>query len=554
MLMCNPRAPTVAGPMLKASPFPNEAPIVPLPSLSHEPPLIESATGFASLADAFAEGVAATGPGPISSVSPKTKTVRTVHVMTSHLRSRGHSFPRLRAPPKQAAAQPELRVPSIGNRGPLGCPYAPKRPVRVHGSGWPSNLCWREPMIASEETKRLRPGRRQRNRHADIGIMPSATPPPAYAELREFLRAHRARLRPQDVALPVQSRRRFPGLRAEDVAELAGVSTKWYLLFENGSAKRRFSLAFIQRVASALQLGPRERARYLRLALPSAVEGGPRSLLTSAQEALLRRRPAVIRGLRRALARCQLSLAYQPIWSADGTRITGVEALLRWRSADLGAVGPGEFVPIAEEVGLIRALGAFALREACQQSGRWRNAGLEIRLCVNISPIQLRSKNFARDVRRLLEQHGLPAHQLELEITEYTPLDTDPVTSAALEALRRYGIRIALDDFGTGFGSYRSLQQLRAHAIKIDRSFVANLPGDASSLAICRSITALAHDLGLAVVAEGVEHEDQRALLQAIGCDEMQGYLFSRPVSAEQCTALLESYALNAHREASGNE
>ncbi|TAM78239.1 EAL domain-containing protein [bacterium] len=384
----------------------------------------------------------------------------------------------------------------------------------------------------------------ERRRRADIPSVQHENTDYRRGLLREFLRARRARLLPRDVALPTHARRRFPGLRAEDVAELAGVSTKWYLLFENGHRERRFSLAFIQRVAEALQLGQRDRARFLRLALPFAADTGQRSMLTPAQEAMLRRRPAIARGLRAALARRQLSLAYQPIWCADRSRVTAVEALVRWRSAELGVVTPGEFVPIAEEVGLIKALGSFVLQEAFQQAKRWQRAGLgDIRLCVNLSPVQLRAKRFVQEVRALLEQTPLPPRLLELEITEHTQLDADPTVLAAVDALKALGVRVSIDDFGTGYSSFRSLKTLRAQAVKIDRSFVAELPGDPFCLAITRSIVALAHDLGLVVVAEGVEREEQSVLLQSMGCDELQGFLLSRPLSADQCTALLEARA-----------
>ncbi|MDE2572449.1 MAG: EAL domain-containing protein, partial [bacterium] len=254
-----------------------------------------------------------------------------------------------------------------------------------------------------------------------------------------------------------------------------------------------------------------------------------------------RRRLLIETGLRLGLARNEYSLRYQPIWNAKTHGIVGVEALLRWNSAELGPVEPDEFVPVAEEVGLIRPIGFWVLREACRQGTVWRDAGYApIRMCVNVSPHQLLSKQFVERVRSILEETGFEPAMLDLELTERGMLDAESRATATLADLERLGVRISIDDFGMGYSSLRYLKTVKAHTIKIDRYFVNEVPDDAYSIAVAESIISLAHSIGVRVVAEGVETLAQCNLLQFLDCDELQGFYLARPLPAQELAHLLE--------------
>ncbi|MFK7896872.1 MAG: putative bifunctional diguanylate cyclase/phosphodiesterase [Myxococcota bacterium] len=239
--------------------------------------------------------------------------------------------------------------------------------------------------------------------------------------------------------------------------------------------------------------------------------------------------------LRRALERDEFHLVYQPIRDGRTGRVSAAEALLRWTDSDGESIGPDEFVPLAEETGLIVDIGAWVLREACMQASAWQAAGYEpIRMSVNISVNQLRSAGIMTTVNDILCESELSAADLELEITETSILDANPNIVAAVEGLANLGIGFALDDFGTGYSSLSALQRFPIERLKIDRSFVSGLGRDASDEALCSAISALAKRLGLAVVAEGVETQDQVHFLVGMECQELQGYLFSRPLPADQ--------------------
>lgn len=256
--------------------------------------------------------------------------------------------------------------------------------------------------------------------------------------------------------------------------------------------------------------------------------------------AALQRRLEVERTLREALGENELRVVYQPIWCAASLRVVGVEVLSRWESSSLGVVEPEEFIPIAEETRLIHPIGAWVLREACRQLAAWLRAGLgPIRLCANVSAHQLRSKTFFQSVRTILEETGLRPHLLELELTERAMLDSDPSTLETLSKLRDLGVCLSIDDFGTGYSALSCLKTMRVDTVKIDRLFIKDVPHDRFGEAIARSIVALAHSLDLRVIAEGVETLAQRSLLASIGCDELQGFLLARPVSADECAKLL---------------
>ncbi|WP_423008939.1 EAL domain-containing protein [Undibacterium sp. JH2W] len=239
--------------------------------------------------------------------------------------------------------------------------------------------------------------------------------------------------------------------------------------------------------------------------------------------------------LRRALERNELAVFYQPQARMDNGEIIGMEALVRWFHPTRGMVSPLEFIPMAEETGLIIALGEWVLRTACTQMRNWMDKGLgHLRVAVNLSVSQLLEKDFAGTVEQVLVDTGLPARMLELEITESTLMENAQDTLAALDRLRSLGVRLTIDDFGTGYSSLSYLKRFPVDIIKIDRSFVRDIPGDADDAAIVTGIIALAHSLRLEVVAEGVETREQLDFLRAQSCDILQGFYLSKPIPAQQ--------------------
>jgi diguanylate cyclase (GGDEF)-like protein len=243
-------------------------------------------------------------------------------------------------------------------------------------------------------------------------------------------------------------------------------------------------------------------------------------------------------GLRRALANDEFLLMYQPQLEVRDGCITTVEALVRWQPPGGELVPPLDFIPFAEECGLIDAIGAWVLQRACRDAAAWLQCGLDLRVAVNLSPMQFRASALLDTVRDALAASALPADRLELEITESALMADDAATHDTLAALRALGIGIALDDFGTGYSSLSYLKRLPLGKLKIDRSFVSGLPDDADNLAIVGAILALARHLGFSITAEGVETAAQAALLGSLEADSLQGYLFSRPVPAEEIVAL----------------
>jgi len=245
--------------------------------------------------------------------------------------------------------------------------------------------------------------------------------------------------------------------------------------------------------------------------------------------------------LRRAIQADELTLFYQPVCAADTGMITGAEALLRWTDPEMGPVSPVEFVPVAEDSGLIVAIGEWVLRVACEQAQSWQEAGFEpLRMAVNVSGIQFRHGNFPNTVARALEESGLSPAHLEIEITESTIMENDAATIDALQSLDEMGVRLALDDFGTGYSSLSYLRRFPISRLKIDRSFVSELPGNRDDAALTAAIVTMAHSLRLGVVAEGVETLEQAEHLQNLGCDDLQGHLFSAAVPASDFASLLE--------------
>jgi len=247
--------------------------------------------------------------------------------------------------------------------------------------------------------------------------------------------------------------------------------------------------------------------------------------------------------LRTALAQHELSLHYQPKIDLHSGRIIGAEALLRWNSPALGAVSPAEFIPLAEETGLILSIGRWVLRTACEQHVAWRAAGLPpVPLAVNLSPRQFADEELLPDIRRVLHDTGLAAQMLELEITEGMVIADPQRALRTVQAIKRMGVRLAIDDFGTGYSSLAQLKRYPIDTLKIDRSLVCGLPGDVFDAAITDAIVVMSRALALTVVAEGVETVAQREFLLARGCQQMQGYQFSKPLPAHEFAALVRRH------------
>ncbi|MEO8004920.1 MAG: PAS domain S-box protein, partial [Betaproteobacteria bacterium] len=244
--------------------------------------------------------------------------------------------------------------------------------------------------------------------------------------------------------------------------------------------------------------------------------------------------------LRRAVERGEFILAYQPQVNIKTGQIIGAEALIRWQNAELGLVTPNRFIPLAEETGLIVPIGEWVLETACKQNRAWQDAGLKpIQISVNLSPRQFRQKNLLTRIGDILRTSRLDAHYLELEITESTAMQRAEEVVATLARLDATGVRLAIDDFGTGYSSLSYLKRFPVHKLKIDQSFVRELTTDEDDAAIVGAIIAMARSLDLMVIAEGVETPEQLAFLGKMKCDEYQGYLFSKPVPAENFATLL---------------
>jgi EAL domain-containing protein (putative c-di-GMP-specific phosphodiesterase class I) len=239
--------------------------------------------------------------------------------------------------------------------------------------------------------------------------------------------------------------------------------------------------------------------------------------------------------LRHALEQGEFLLYYQPQFSGDGMRLTGVEALLRWRHPKRGLVPPGDFIPVLEELGLVVQVGDWVLSEACRQLKSWHQAKMRLpKISVNISARQFADGQLAQRIAAIIEDSGLPPACLELELTESILMRDVGEAMNILENLKRLGLCIAVDDFGTGYSSLNYLKQFPIDVLKIDRSFVDGLPDGERDAQIARAIIAMAHSLNLAVIAEGVETHAQLGFLREHGCDEVQGYLFGHPVPAAQ--------------------
>lgn len=245
--------------------------------------------------------------------------------------------------------------------------------------------------------------------------------------------------------------------------------------------------------------------------------------------------------LRRALALQEFSLVYQPQYLIEGSELLGFEALIRWASPERGSVSPAQFIPLAEEIGLIGPIGEWVLRTACLEAARWP---APLSVSVNLSPLQFKSPNLVSIVMSALANAGLPASRLELEITEGALMDDTDTVVSMLNQIKALGAKVSMDDFGTGYSSLRYLQKFPFDKIKIDQSFVRSLETNSESAAIVRAVTALGESLGMVTIAEGVETENQLLQITKDGCKQVQGFLTGRPLSTDDVAALISKTSI----------
>jgi diguanylate cyclase (GGDEF)-like protein/PAS domain S-box-containing protein len=262
-------------------------------------------------------------------------------------------------------------------------------------------------------------------------------------------------------------------------------------------------------------------------------------IFNSAMDESIQRRRTIETDLENAIAREELFLVYQPQLDLKTDRICGVEALIRWKHPTLGMIPPYEFIPIAEESGSIQRIGDWTLLQVCRQSAKWRKKGFNIAIALNISAYQLMKRDFAKRVLRIVERYHIKPDRLELELTEGSIIEEMDQNVSKISELRDKGVKFSIDDFGTGYSSLSYLKTLPLDKLKIDKSFVDDLVADRASASVAKTIIDMAHNLRFKVIAEGVETEAQKEFLKTNGCDEMQGYLFSKPVPPETIEALL---------------
>jgi diguanylate cyclase (GGDEF)-like protein/PAS domain S-box-containing protein len=291
---------------------------------------------------------------------------------------------------------------------------------------------------------------------------------------------------------------------------------------------------------------PTELLKQADTAMYQAKAAGRRTYMRydDGMDVAIRQRATISGALRKVLDRGELRLVYQPRLALATSRITGVEALLRWYSDEHGEIAPADFIPLAEESGLILEIGEWVLREACLALRRWHQHGLsDLSVAVNVSVLQLLRGDFAEVVRRVLVDTGLPPAALELELTESVLMANAEQTAVKLQAFRALGVSLAIDDFGTGYSSLAYLKRLPITTIKIDKAFIGDLTHDPEDAAITTTVITMAHSLGLNVVAEGVETEAQMQFLARHRCDEIQGFWLSPALDAHGCLAFIRNWA-----------
>ena len=276
-------------------------------------------------------------------------------------------------------------------------------------------------------------------------------------------------------------------------------------------------------------------------------DGGVHRFFEKEMDRQAQRRRDMELDLRRAFTNGEFELHYQPLIGLCNDRITGFEALLRWRHPAKSMISPADFIPIAEDIGLIVGIGEWVLREACAEAAKWPD---NIKVAVNLSPVQFRSRNLVQAVVTALAHSGLSPLRLELEITESVFLAETEANLAILHQLRELGVRISMDDFGTGYSSLSYLRSFPFDKIKIDRSFVRDLSERPDCLAIVRAISGLGRSLDITTTAEGVETNEQLDLLRAEGCNEVQGFLFSPAKPSAELGELFARFSEKASRAA----
>jgi diguanylate cyclase (GGDEF)-like protein len=357
--------------------------------------------------------------------------------------------------------------------------------------------------------------------------------------------------------------------RAEGLAPVARLGGSEFLLVVQGEveAGRRVAHGLLDAIARGIALDGQHLHVGCSIGIACYPKDGGRQLLVShASMAMRAARQAgggahaefdaqmgddqreqaeLARDLRWAIERKQLMLYYQPKVDAVSLQITAAEALLRWQHPTRGIVSPTVFIPIAERHGLIGAIGNWALEETTRQAGVWRDSGLRMRVAINVSGYQMRQDDFAERLENALRTHRLVPGRFTCEITETVAMEDTLVTQRAFARLGELGVHVSIDDFGTGHSSLALLRRLPAAELKIDRAFITDLGRSADALALVRAVVQMAHSLDLRVVAEGVETEAQRDQLRSLGCDEMQGFLFARPMSA----AALELWAMDENED-----
>ena len=285
---------------------------------------------------------------------------------------------------------------------------------------------------------------------------------------------------------------------------------------------------------------PDELFKHADLALVKAKAGGRSTFrfFTEAMDAEIRTRRALQIDLQRALVLEEFALSYQPQFEIDGKRLVGFEALVRWSTPERGPVSPGSFIPVIEEIGLMDRLGDWVLRRACEDASSWPRP---LSVSVNVSPVQIKNPRFIETVVSALAHSGLPAHRLDIEITENALMDDTQATLSVLNQLKSLGIKISMDDFGTGYSSLSYLQKFPFDKIKIDQSFIKNMETNADSASIVRAVAALGEGLGMTTIAEGVETETQLTRITDNGCKQVQGYLTGRPMPSNEAAALAQA-------------
>lgn len=290
-------------------------------------------------------------------------------------------------------------------------------------------------------------------------------------------------------------------------------------------------------VAGGTGLTPSEIVRRADIAMYHAKNGAEREAVAyhSTMETGALEKKQVEIALRRAIEEGDLKVHYQPVVRAGDLSIVGVEALVRWTSKEFGTISPSLFVPVAEETGLIHDIGRFVVDRACQDMLNWPG----LKMAINVSPMQLRDPNFADDILGIVDRYGLSPHQFELELTEGILVNNPTIAKRKLAHLKNVGFALSLDDFGTGFSSIGYLRQFPFDILKVDRSFVRDLGINSTANALIQSLVSLGDAMDLSVIAEGIENEDQLKLLRLVQCEYVQGFLISRPIPADEMTALI---------------